>query len=154
MSDIITEVKTVKVERSCGDSPVFLSWLNTLGGREHWLFDKVNIKQLDTSEGGTFKVTNELLENSRGDTFEMTVNGNNVLIVNSLVDTEDIEGLKSILYSPSVEMLSNPDTWSTDGAKWLNVRVNKGSFKLYQSDQVRNVFEIQIELPDINIQVR
>jgi hypothetical protein len=154
MPNIITEVKTIKVDRDCVGYPVFLSWMNTLGGREHWLFNKVNVKQIDTSEGGSFKVTNQLLENSRGDVFELTNNANNVIIVNSLVDVEDIEGLKSVLYSPSVEMLSNVDTWQTDGAKWLNVRVNKGSFKLYQSDQIRNIFEIQIELPDINIQVR
>jgi len=154
MPNIITEIKTIKLDRDCGGYPIFLSWLNTLGGREHWLFNKVNVRQIDTSEGGTFKVTNELLENSRGETNELTNNANNVIIVNSLVDTEDIEGLKSILYSPAVEMLSNPSTWQSEGAKWLNVRINKGSFKLYQSDQVRNTFEIQIELPDVNIQVR
>lgn len=154
MPDIVTEKKTIKIDRDCVGYPVFLSWLNTLGGREHWLFNKVNVKQIDTSEGGTFNVTTELLEDSRGATLELTNYANSVIIVNSLVDVEDIEGLKSVLYSPAVEMLLNPNTWQTEGAKWLNVRINKGTFKLYQSDQVRNIFEIQIELPEINIQVR
>lgn len=149
---VVTEIKTIKVERNCNDSPIYLSWVNTLGGREHWLFNKIYTNQLDTSDSGTFVKTDTPLETTTGNVFDITANANNVLIVNSLCDIEDIEGLKTLLYSPCVEMLVNPETWETEKPKWLNVHVVKGSFKLYQSDQKRNVIEIQLQLPNINIQ--
>lgn len=148
----VTEVKTIKVQGGCKSNPVYVSWINTLGGREHWLFHHIHTKQIDTAENGVFMKTNETLEDSTGNIFDISASANNVIIVNALVDIEDIEGLKTILYSPCVEMLFNPDTWQTESPKWINVRVVKGSFKLYQTDQVRNTFEIQLELPNINIQ--
>lgn len=152
MGDIITEVKTIKVQGGCKSNPVFVSWLNTLGGREHWLFHHVQTKQMDTAENGVFVKTNQELETATGNVFDISAFANDVIIVNALVDIEDIEGLKTILYSPCVEMLFNPETWEVDGCKWINVRVAKGSFKLHQTDQIRNTFEIQLELPNINIQ--
>lgn len=152
MPSVVTEVKTIKVDGSCKTYPVFVTWLNTLGGREHWLFHRIYTKQIDTSDGGSYIKSNEILETTTGNVFDITANANNVLIVNALVDIEDIEGIKTMLYSPCVEMLFNPETWEVEGCKWINVHVVKGSFKLYQTDQVRNTIEIQLQLPNINIQ--
>ena len=149
---IVTEIKTIKVDGLCKSNPVYLSWLNTLGGREHWLFHRINIKQIDTSDNGFFVKTNEALETTTGNRFDISANANNVIIVNALVDIEDIEGIKTMLYSPCVEMLWNVNTWETEQPKWINIHVVKGSFKLYQTDQLKSTIEIQLQLPDLNIQ--
>jgi uncharacterized surface protein with fasciclin (FAS1) repeats len=149
---IVTEIKTIKVESGCKDNPVFVSWINTLGGREHWLFHRIQVKQIDTADSGVFVKTNTELETATGNVFDITAQANNILIVNALVDIEDIEGIKTMLYSPCVEMLYNPETWQTETPKWLNVHVIKGSFKLYQTNQTKNVIEIQLQMPNINIQ--
>lgn len=151
---ILTETKTIKVDNKCKESPVFISWLNTLGGREHWLFHKVQTHQIDTSDNGFFIKPNEILENATGNVFDISANANNVIIVNALIDIEDINGLKTMLYSPCVEMLYNIKTWQTEKPKWINVHVVKGSFKLYQTNQNKNVIEIQLQLPNINIQTQ
>ena len=152
MGTIVTEIKRIKVESGCKESPVFLSWVNTLGGREHWLFHRIQVKQIDTADGGSFMKTNEELETATGSMFDITAQANNVLIVNALVEIEDIEGIKTMLYSPCVEMLANPETWQTESPKWLNIHVVKGSFKLYQTDQIKSIIEIQLQMPSINIQ--
>jgi uncharacterized surface protein with fasciclin (FAS1) repeats len=149
---IVTEIKTIKVESGCKDNPVFVSWINTLGGREHWLFHRIQVKQIDTADSGVFVKTNTELETATGNVFDITAQANNILIVNALVDIEDIEGIKTMLYSPCVEMLYNPETWQTETPKWLNVHVIKGSFKLYQTNQTKSIIEIQLEMPNINIQ--
>lgn len=151
---IITEIKKIKVDSGCKESPVYLAWINTLGGREHWLFHRVQIIQIDTSDAGFFMKTNEVLETTTGNVFDITANANNVLIVNALVDIDDIDGIKTMLYSPCVEMLVNPETWQSQGPKWLNIHVVKGSFKLYQTDQIKSIIEIQLQLPNINIQIQ
>ena len=149
---IVTEIKTIKVESGCKDNPVFVSWINTLGGREHWLFHRIQVKQIDTADSGVFVKTNTELETATGNVFDITAQANNILIVNALVDIEDIEGIKTMLYSPCVEMLVNPETWETELPKWLNIHVVKGSFRLYQTDQIKSIIEIQLEMPNINIQ--
>lgn len=149
---IVTEIKTIKVESGCKDNPVFVSWINTLGGREHWLFHRIQVKQIDTADSGVFVKTNTELEIATGNVFDITSQANNILIVNALVDIEDIEGIKTMLYSPCVEMLVNPETWGTESPKWLNIHVVKGSFRLYQTDQIKSIIEIQLEMPNINIQ--
>jgi len=123
-----------------------------LGGREHWLFHRIQVKQIDTADGGVFMKTNEELETATGSMFDITAQANNVLIVNALVEIEDIEGIKTMLYSPCVEMLANPETWQAESPKWLNIHVVKGSFKLYQTDQIKSIIEIQLQMPSINIQ--
>ena len=52
---IVTEKKTIKIDRECKDNPIFISWINTYGGREHWLFSKVQTKGLITQNAGNYE---------------------------------------------------------------------------------------------------
>lgn len=144
---IVTEIKTIKIDRECKENPVFISWLNTYGGREHWLFSKVQTKGLITQNAGNFETYISDLSNSRGQISDISRSATPLLTVNALVDIEDIEGLKTMLYSPCVEMLvnENPITWQT-------VRPQVGSFKLYDTTDIRATMQITLELPYINIQ--
>jgi hypothetical protein len=62
------------------------------------------------------------------------------------VDIEDIEGLKTILYSICVEMLVN--------GKWIGVRPQVGSFFIRETRGTNAEIEFTIDTPYINIQVR
>lgn len=151
---IVTEKKIIKIDRDCKESPVFISWLNTLGGREHWLFHKVQTNVLNTSENGDFEPFVEDLETSRGQIKTLSVKADPLLIVNAMVDIEDIEGIKTLLYSPCVERLMNPDTWESEAPIWQTYRPVVGSFKLYDTNEVRATIEITLRLPYINNQTQ
>jgi hypothetical protein len=144
---IVTEIKTIKIDRECKDNPVFISWLNTYGGREHWLFHKVQTKGIVTQNDGNFEPYISDLTNARGQITDISKNATPLLIVNATVDIEDIEGIKTMLYSPCVEWLVNetPLTWQT-------VRPQVGSFKLYDTTDMQSTIQITLELPYIFIQ--
>lgn len=144
---IVTEKKTIKIDRECKVNPVFISWLNVYGGREHWLFSKVQTKGLITQNAGNFETYIVDLSETRGQITDISKNATPLLTVNCTCDIEDIEGLKTLLYSPCVEMLvgENP-------IKWQTVRPQVGSFKLYDTNDTQSSLQITFELPYINIQ--
>ena len=144
---IVTEIKTIKIDRECKENPIFISWLNTYGGREHWLFSKVQTKGLVTQNNGSFETYISDLSNSRGQINDISKNATPLLIINAYVDIEDIEGIKTMLYSPCVEMLI-----SESPIKWNPVRPQVGSFKLYDTSDLKATIQITLELPYINIQ--
>ena len=144
---IVTEKKTVKVVSECVVNPVFVSWLNTLGGREHWLFSRFQTKGLITQNNGQYETYISDLENSRGQINDISNNAIPLLTVIAHVDIEDIEGLKTILYSVNCELLI-----SQSPLKWQTIRPQKGSFKLYNTNELKSTIEITFELPYINIQ--
>lgn len=146
----VTEKKRVKIDHACKENPVFVSWINSLGGREHWLFHNVQTEGLNTENLGTFEPFIEDLENARGHVFDIAIFAQPQLICYGLIDKEDLDGLKTILYSPNIEILTNPETWEQEGCKWQVYRVEPGSFQIINSDEVRAEFEITFNLPYIN----
>jgi len=149
----ITEIKTIKVNRDCVDNPIFVSWLNTYGGREHWLFSGVQTIGLTTSENGEFEPFVTDLEHSRGQIRTIQIDAVPQIIVNAYVDIEDVQGLKTILYSTCVEMLMNPNEWSSTVAPiWQIIRPKTGSFKIYNTNELKTTIEITFDLPYIYTQ--
>lgn len=144
---IVTEKKTIKIDRECKENPVFISWLNVYGGREHWLFYKVQTKGLITQNNGNFETYIVDLAEARGQITDISKNATPLLTVNCTCDIEDIEGIKTLLYSPCVEMLV-----SENPIKWQTVRPQTGSFKLYDTNDTQSSLQITFELPYINIQ--
>jgi hypothetical protein len=146
---IVTEKKFIKIDRTCKTNPVFITWKNTRGGREYWLFHKVQTIGLDVQNGGDFEPYMQDLETSKGQILDVTKDATPKMIVGASVNIEDIEGIKTMLYSVRVEMLTNPETWQTEGPRWLIVRPNPGSFKLYDTNEIRSTIEITLDLPYI-----
>jgi hypothetical protein len=146
----ITEKKRVKIDRACKENPVFVTWINTLGGRESWLFHKYQTEGLQTGNGGTFEPYVEDLENSRGQVKDLTMFAQPQLTCFAVVDNEDINGLMSLFYSINVEILTNPETWESEGAIWQIYRPAEGSFKVIDTDEVRSNIEITFNKPYIN----
>jgi len=147
----VTEIKDVKIDRDCKKSPVFISWTNTAGGREHWLFSGVQTHGLTTSDGGHFEPYKSDIENSRGQIKDVTLGAVPLLICSAYLDIEDIEGLKTVTYSPNVEMLMNPLTWSSSVPPvWQIIRPVVGSFKIRDTDMIKANIEVTFLLPYIN----
>jgi hypothetical protein len=147
-----TEKKRIKINTECHENPVYLNWMGTGGERNYWLFHKLQTRNLNTSIVGVF--TPFIIDNTtaEGYTIETSRNAIETLVCGAYVDIEDIEGIKTMLYSPNVLMLFNPLTWQTEGVKWINVKPLPGSFKLYDTDEIKAEIQFTLELVDINIQ--
>lgn len=151
MAQRITEKKRIKINRECVKNPVFVTWLNTLGGREQWLFHTVQTEGLTTEKEETFEPYQVDLEESRGQIFDLSVFAQPQLILYTVIDHEDLEGLKSIIYSLRVEILMNADTWEADGfLRWQMYRPERGSWKILNTDEIRSEIEITLNNPYIN----
>lgn len=146
----VTEKKRIKIDRNCKNNPVFVTWINTLSGRENWLFYKVQTEGLTTLKELTFEPSNTDIETSRGQIIDLSIFAQPQLVVYALVLNEDVDGLNTILYSPNVEVLTNPDTWETDGVKWQIYRPLAGSFKIRDTDETSSLIEITFDKVYIN----
>jgi hypothetical protein len=140
----LTETKQIKINQSCLNNAVALSWLNTLGGREHWVFSYNQIHSIDTGVGATFEPYIDDLQNARSNVFDLERFEQPKITLGASVDIEDIKGLKTILSSICVEIET------TQG--WVGVRPETGSFKVYESNGTTADIEFTIQLPYTNIQ--
>jgi hypothetical protein len=140
----LTETKEIKINNECLLNAVALSWLNTLGGREHWVFRYNQIYSIDTSTGATFEPYINDLQNSRSNIFDLERFEQQKITLGASVDIEDIKGLKTILSSICVEIET--------AQGWIGVRPETGSFKVYESNGTTSDIEFTIQLPYTNIQ--
>ena len=142
----LTETKQIKINQTCLERPLAVSWLNTLGGREHWVFSYNQIHTLDTQSGATYQPNIDNLETARTNIFDLQKFAQPKISVGANVDVEDIEGLKTILYSICVEIQT--------AQGWIGVRPETGSFKILETKDTKATIEMTFVLPDINIQTR
>lgn len=142
----LTETKEIKINQSCLNNAVALSWLNTLGGREHWVFSYNQIYSIDTGVGETFEPYIDDLQNARSNVFDLKRFEQPKITLGASVEIEDIRGLKTILSSICVEI-------NSDG-EWFLVRPETGSFKILETKGTTADIEFTIQLPYTNIQSR
>jgi hypothetical protein len=142
----LTETKQIKINQTCLERPLAVSWLNTLGGREHWVFSYNQIHSLDTQSGATYQPNIDDLETATSNIFDLQKFAQPKISVGANVDVEDIEGLKTILYSICVEIQT--------AQGWIGVRTETGSFKILETKDTKATIEMTFILPDINIQTR
>ena len=142
----LTETKEIKINQSCLQNAVALSWLNTLGGREHWVFSYNQIHSIDTSIGATFEPYIDDLQNARSNVFDLERFEQPKITLGAFVDIEDIKGLKTILSSICVELQT--------AQGWIGVRPETGSFKILETKGTTADIEFTIQLPYTNIQSR
>jgi hypothetical protein len=142
----LTETKQIKINQTCLERPLAVSWLNTLGGREHWVFSYNQIHTLDTQSGATYQPNIDNLETATSNILDLQKFAQPKVSVGADVDIEDIEGLKSILYSICVEIQT--------AQGWIGVRPETGSFKILETKDTKATIEMTFVLPDVNIQTR
>lgn len=149
---IVTEDKTINIEHRCPRDPFFISWLNSKGGREHWLFGQVQTHGIQTATGNTANKYSNDLSTQRGNLEELTKDAQNFIVGQSLARQSEINALKNMLYSLDVELLLNPKTWQSEGPKWVKVYPRTGSFTLFETQEPFPLIEITFDFSTINNQ--
>lgn len=144
LADEVSEHKIIKLKNSCINDPIYLSWLNRFGGTSYWLFGKLNNYITKTKEVGYFERYVSDLETTQGNDGIISKTNEKTITVGAFVEESDMDGLRSLFESPKVKMLTNPTTWTTEGAKWHDVRIDTGSF-IYKRTNKQN-FEIEMDI--------
>ena len=150
---IITEKKEIRIDHECKDYPVYLTWLNGLGGYDSWLFFKEHTVKVKTRSLNAYTRNVESLETSIGN---KDITGKTIseqMDIGGRIKSADMDGMESLYESPKVMMLTNPDTWETDGAKWIRVIVKTGSLITLKTRVEYLTVKLTLDLPFINKQV-
>lgn len=151
----ITEKKRIKIYNGCTNNPFYISWLNSKGSWNYWLFTRKQTYNIDVKGGDTFEtyITNLETAETVIDTFDKSA-AQSVVVGADNLSINDINGLKGMLHSVKVQWLTNPETWQADGCKWLTVLVKDGTWKIYETDKNKSSIEFEILLPQINQQTQ
>lgn len=143
----ITEEKFVRYNNVCHDSPVYLAWLNPLGGFDHWLFESSQ----DVSDVVTdLKQFEQWVEdigeaNARKQAFNKDIQ-EEVLCVAENLTTQQAEGLRYL--GRSVQVLKFTG-YEIDGTtpKWQVVNVKTGTFFVRNTGETRSRAQFVIQPP-------
>lgn len=139
----ISETLRFKVEDACVN-PVYICWLNTLGGWDQWLFSGSQDIDLGVSGESSFLENYTFSE----DTTNPLVNlkkqaGERMRLGANALTTNEKEALKEILYSPAVYIVASDLTIEK------RVNVSTGTFRVRRTSSNLHDIEFEIILPDI-----
>jgi len=154
----ITEKKKIKVDHECKDFPIYLTWLNSLGGYSYWLFFKEHSELTKTSLENQYIKSIEDLENAISTNDITGKSAEHTIQIGGRIQAEDMGGITGLYESPKVERLMNPDTWETDGTggtpapKWQRVIIKPGSITILKTGIEFLTIKMTLELPFINTQ--
>lgn len=147
----VTEIKTVKVVQCPPKNPIQLRWINIYGGWDTWVFGKKQVYSVDVKDGDFFQRVVDYLEEANSNEEVISKEAYQILTLGyEGLETEDVEGIRTILISPHVELIQG--TPDTDTFVRLVVAVRPGTFKLTETDQTKHSLEIQIVSPKIYTQ--
>ena len=149
----ITEIKTVKINDGCGENPVYLCWLNKLGGISYWLFNRYKTEKTKTSINFPFSSNISNLETDQGN---INISGKGVqpsYEIGASIPIADMDGIRGLYESGKVLMLANPTTWTTDGVKWKRVIITAGSLVVLKKDTSFYDVRLTLNLPELYNQI-
>lgn len=149
---IITELKNIKISRECVDNPIFLNWINKQGGHSYWLFNRMNSNFTKTTNGNFYEKFVSDLENTQINFGMVDKKVQHTIKVGANVDVTDMDGIRGLFESPKILMLTNPTTWTVDGAKWQSVAIDDGTLLYFKTKTQRFDIEFDIILPMIYTQ--
>ena len=141
----ITETITIEV-RETGCNPIYLGWLNSLGGRDYWLFEHNQLDRNEYSTIGTFEPPTTDLETAEGIKRVLgRTNFNTLGVFAGGLTRNQYDAIREVLQSPDVEQIF------TDATKIKVIPVTNSVSTQTKS----NGHEIQfdIEYPEIFAQV-
>ena len=148
----VTERLKIKVDHECKDFPIYLTWVNSLGGYDYWLFFKTNTVKLKTKLENQHVKNIEDLESSIGNIDITGKAGQPQVDFGARVRAEDMDGIASLFASPKVLYLSNPDTFLTEGYKWIRAIIRPGSILIEESNLSFVEVKMSMLLPMRNTQ--
>jgi hypothetical protein len=128
-----SETKTIKVNQTCYNNSIYLTWLNYLGGMDSWLFtaDKdfgIEIEGVETAEKNIFIDWDNSYEGNKIKYDIKRVSRENILVRSQNLTISQINAIKYIKTSPLV-------MW--DGK---NVSVDSSGFTVYsETDKLYSI---------------
>jgi hypothetical protein len=145
----VSEIKTVEVDQECYSNPIYLRWLNSLGGFDYWLFHTMQNYKDTTSNEQVYEKYTEDLGSAEGRGLTMSKDNQGEITLGAEGLTKDqAQGLKYLLRSVKVYMLLDAETNA-----WVVVRVKPDSYDYDKTDEMRERIELTILPPqDFNQQ--
>lgn len=147
----LSETITVRYNNCAVRRPVYIKWVGKRGAWNYWMFDVSQIESSDISaKQGEFSQFIEFLNlaDTSGNFISKEETPEIQLFAEKL-DYNDVTGLRTLLSSPKVMMMTNPTTWQSDGAdKWQTVMVSTGRYKIRDTKGYLNSFQCTISLPE------
>ncbi len=154
----VTEKKDIKIDHECKDFPIYLTWLNRLGGYSYWLFFKEHTEKTKTKSENKYILNIQDLENAIGTNDITGKSAVHSMLIGGRIKAEDMDGITGLYESPKVLRLMNPETWETDGEggtplpKWQRVIVKPGSIVILKTGIDFLEIKMNLDLPFINTQ--
>jgi hypothetical protein len=149
--ELISEILTIDIERKCRSQSIALSWLNTLGGWDHWVFTArksygYDIGNVQTIKRDIFQDWSTGFSTSQTESEHISIEAAESWIVRSQnLTRQQAEAIARIKYSIKVQDMEDPESP-------LTVIVDKGSIT-YTTDKAKtNFIEFRITYPGIIIQ--
>lgn len=144
----ITEKKIIKVWQDCINTPVQLRWITSEGGELYWVFGFNQTEGLESLAIGIINRNIIDLETATEDRAytQKTANPQMILGAENL-DDDDIQILKTLIYSTSVQM-------KTESNQWQTILVVPGTFSVLETNHERHRLELTISLPQLNTQIQ
>lgn len=155
---VVSELKLIKYQYCTKKNPVCLKWMGATGAWNFWVFSVNQIHGINiTSRDGQFGTFVADLALADTDTDWISKEGFPEMIMGANdLDKNDLDGLRSMLVSPKVMILQNPEDWFTVGDRWLTVKIPVGKFKIKEEKSNGNngSFEITAVFPEIYTQIQ
>lgn len=129
----VTEIKRVKIDNECKAFPLYITWINALGGYSYYLFHSSNAETIQTKAITSYIKNVDDLETSLGALGITGKETSKKIEFGARVKKSDMDGIASLFSSPKVMLLKNPETWETEGVKWGRVLINPGSLIVAQT---------------------
>ena len=70
----------------------------------------------------------------------------------AVISEEDMSGIQSLFESPKVLLLTNPETWETEGVNFIRVIIKPGSLLIFQTKRLFYEVKMTMLLPLRNTQ--
>lgn len=145
MAIIIEDICIIKAE-VC-KNPIYLTWKNTLGGWDSWLFQFKQAFGLTVSDTGDFERFFDDLSSQNTVSDWLKKNSiETISLGDDNLSTDEAIGLQEILESPKVYMFVELRE-SPAVPIFKTVKIDSASFQIYRSDLSVQVIEFTINLP-------
>jgi len=154
----LTEKKRIKIDNTCKDFPMYVCWLNSLGGYSYWLFFKHHEESTKTKANAKYDINIQDLETAIATNDIVGKDAVHVFKVGARIQEEDQDGITGLFESPKVMLLMNPETWQTASAtsgpapKWQRVIVKTGSALILKTGTKYLDAKMQLQMPFVNTQ--
>lgn len=145
----LTNFARIRIEPEIPCKPVYLTWLNKKGGWHYYCFShRQQLGSKIASEGEFTKSFESLATQNTTSSFLSKSSENYMTCGAEQMDSSDIQLMISLIESPKVFMLMNSTTWNATAPVWMEVKVDVGDYKTFDTKKVYNNFEFKLRLAE------